>query len=531
MSLSCTVLACDSSEREQPAASAEPQAPKQDVGTTPPVPFSVHPVAKPKRETTIRIEDIKEIEVIDLKVSEPPDFTQGKVGRPRELLRAKHLRLSAGSPMAKNRGLVLVTEGPGYRAKTLEAVLVDFKTGEVARFADARGPLKGMDAAFGKQLGADGWLQSVLIHADGLAVPWVPEGQYQALLDVVMNYGHKEIYLFAHNTKWADNGLGTVFSKWTDLRKPPPPLTLELPFQPLATRHSHTSFFGQYNASRPGGAKRNVTASFRGGKQVEILRDGTTRRIDPSAIVLGDGWHLTPGLGYEWVAYNEGLGEVQHIQVGPNCTPWDNVYDSRSYAPPRVDFTCTRDNAWLIWSPERMVRFPMTERRLAPPLKRTNNGHLAWWSGSAGDSPTDCNIVAWTDLEGLKHLKTRRLMLNSVRTSDRYIFASPCDLRVLHVIDVEANVEYQLDEQRGCAELTYTGHDDDLWSYHCLSADDRGKWLEVVDFKQLKRWRVNGVRAGAGKHWSDVWLQSETKTIVWVGHRGADDVLLAWDLR
>lgn len=188
LSLSGVVLACRSSEREQPVAAAEPHAQKQDVGTKPPpAPFSVHPVATPKREITIRIEDIKEIEVIDLEVSEPPDFTQGKVGRPRELLRAKHLRLSASSPLAKNRGLVLVTEGPGSRAKTLEAVLVDFKTGEVARFADAHGPIAGMDAAFGKQLVADGLLQSVLIHADGLSVPWVPEGRYQALLDVVIN--------------------------------------------------------------------------------------------------------------------------------------------------------------------------------------------------------------------------------------------------------------------------------------------------------------------------------------------------------
>ena len=68
----------------------------EDVG----IPFD-----DPVSDKTIALSQVETVAVKPLEVIEKPKWTKGTLGKPRELLRAKHLRLSDDTPMTDSRGI------------------------------------------------------------------------------------------------------------------------------------------------------------------------------------------------------------------------------------------------------------------------------------------------------------------------------------------------------------------------------------------------------------------------------------------
>ncbi len=491
-----------------------------------PVPFD-----DPVREVVITLEDVEPMEVVDIKEVPAPAYSVGKVGRPRELFRAKHLRLSDDAPMAKNRGIVEITDGPGFEAKTLEAVLVDFETGEVARFANAYGTHRGLGVAWGKQL-ADGVPQSVLIHSDGLAVPWVAEGTYRLLTDVVVNVGRREIFLFQKNERWSENRRGTTYARWTDLRKPPPKPTLSIPVPPESFDHEGT--FGRYGSDLLG-VNRNVTASndniSRSGAcgRVEFLPDGTWRCIPRSDIILGDGWHLTH-TNVSWVAYNEAKKEIQYLGFG--CRVWDFSYAPRSVSPPRIDFECGDNDAMIVWSPERTVILRNDTDGMSNPLRRHTAGVMGWWDTSVKqDDPAALGVGAFADFSTLRQQRTECVLLSSYSQHPRNIMLHRCGSQDLYLYNADRAEMMPVADGDGCSTLLHWEAAEDLWVYKCETRGGRTKWVEAVDVVAKRKWRLSKLRTARGGRFRWIWVQPDPRMLVVVDETGSADRLLAWDLR
>lgn len=75
-------LGCDESTATTASTPAVPPAPTQAVGTSRSKRgFPLVPIKKPKREITIRLEDVPEMEVVDVPLVDPPAFVRGKVSR------------------------------------------------------------------------------------------------------------------------------------------------------------------------------------------------------------------------------------------------------------------------------------------------------------------------------------------------------------------------------------------------------------------------------------------------------------------
>jgi len=500
----------------EPAAPPEPE----DVG----VPFD-----EPASDKTIALSDVETVAVKPLRVVDDPQWNKGSLGKPRELLRAKHLRLSDDTPVTDDRGIVEITDGPGFDAKTLEAVLVDFESGEVARFADAFGSIPGLGIAFGRAK-LDGDLpEPVIIHADGLAVPYVPEGSWYRLLDVVVNAGHREIYLFDVNENREKNGPGTKFSHWTDLRSPPPPTSLPFPFQPRDGDET-TRRYGEYEHDLDGVA-RNITASIRnswgdGCTRAEVLRDGSTRCIRRSDEILGEGWHLTK-LDEGWVAYNEERKEVQRLAFANGCGLAESVA-----APPRVRFSCEGSSA--IWSPDEVWRFE--HDALGPRGKVVyegrHNRQLMWgWRFTDDGKDTFCTTFGWIDMHGPRVWSSERYRPSSVWSSERHALVHPCDNEDLHAVDVEEGTIELLSTAQGCASLSYWEHEGLVHAYNCEAKNQRAKWTELVDFGSRTRWRTTKIRTGSGEDFQRIWIFEEPRRVVWVERRGDADRLLVAALR
>lgn len=494
----------------------------------PPEPENVGiPFDDPVSDKTITLSQVETVAVKPLEVIEKPQWTKGTFGEPRELLRAKHLRLSDDTPMTANRGIVEITDGRGFDAETLEAVLVDFETGEVARFADAFGSMPGIGLAFGRTKTEGGPEESVIIHPDGLAVPYVPEGSWYRLLDVVVNAGHREIYLFDVNEDRDKNGPGTKFSHWTDLRSPPPPTSLPFPFQPRDDDET-TKRYGEYDHDRDGVA-RNISASIRnswgdGCTRAEVLRDGSTRCIRPSDEILGEGWHLTK-LDEGWVAYNEDRKEIQRLAFSEGCGLSASVA-----APPRARFGCEDFSA--VWSPERVSRWPDAELGPGRDLTSGHEGRLMVWGKRwDGNQSLKCKVGAVADAVSAMAWTSEPLDASTIRVSSRYTVVHRCGEVAAMVLDAERGTLETLADDQRCQTIHYWTHHDAVFAFDCENASQRALWSGFVDLESRTRWTTKRITAGSGNNFRYVWIVDSPLRVVWVDEDGASDRLLVSELR
>lgn len=100
----------------------------------------------PKRTVHIKPEDVLPIPQIEASF-DPRKFEARNPGPPRELLRAKHLRLAHAEPLVPNAGIVEVLSDGTDDAKVLEAHLVDFDEGPIAQLVPPSGAVSSRSSA------------------------------------------------------------------------------------------------------------------------------------------------------------------------------------------------------------------------------------------------------------------------------------------------------------------------------------------------------------------------------------------------
>ena len=337
------VAACDSSSEAPPVGASAPM--DGPTAQEPPEP----PPAKGDANTkVITPADVGLIEVHDVEITaDDRPWKKGKVGPKKVLTSAPYLELAWKWPMSPSRGFVRVwnTKKPGERPAD-EVRLVDFETGVVRSYAALGLQYSGLGIARGKEL-RDGELVTVVIHAsDGLAVPWQsPLFERQAL---EINGGTGQAWIVELDEE--DEGTGR-YIYWADTRGPPGTKVVRLPF-PRGTFRP-TSVFDA--------AKVPTLVDGDGGAPwwcpaVELLADGGWTCVEEGTLVFVDGWRMywdesTP------VAYNALTKERQRLELG-DCGLTSGPSDRPTWDPPRALLYCGDDYAWVVWSPEGVVRFP-----------------------------------------------------------------------------------------------------------------------------------------------------------------------------